>query len=375
LRPPGPFTSVPVDVLDWHKVPVVELTMPRMISGPREPSPRQLRDSDPVPDINMYVYRTVDGCDHGSLIDFICSGIVQLLSRTPVCGCVNVNRYSSHFHSIPATDSLWQTSFPQQDVVVVSAVNDGYAEAFIEMASSVQYWEPGRLIVLYDIGLSQTNRARFNRMCNVIVMPPLMELYPKLSRRVMVPKEYAWKAICIYDAVMRWTAVIWIDGGSTIVAPMTPIVDLLLHHGYLGMKGQDEDASRWIYQGTARHLGVEPGWFKNLPSFSGNTQGYVRDGPLHHVLVQYVNCSVNTEVCMAAPVRSTAAVNFICASFRAVFIWNQCILSLHPQGSSLGNHRYDQSVLSILCYHQHGLETKHFTWWLAAGTSQYTSST
>ena len=43
---------------------------------------------------------------------------------------------------------------------------------------------------------------------------------------------YAWKLLALEDALRRAPAVLWLDAGSTVVAPLGAVGDALLADGY-----------------------------------------------------------------------------------------------------------------------------------------------
>lgn len=244
------------------EMPLLISSNPRAPKGPHPPE-KPMRETDPVPDLK---------------------------------------RYASHFSPVPASDATWKSTVREEDVVMITASTGSFSAGVHEIAASLQYWEPDRLLIVYDLDMTATQRSAIKLLCNVVLMPPLREMYPQLSHQIFFPRSYAWKAMCIYDALTRWPAVFWSDVRSILTAPLQPLASLLVKHGYVMMKGQDEDASRRIYQGTAAALGVQSSWFKDLPSFSGNTQAYVRNGPLQDVMLRYTECSVKVNTCMAPQV-------------------------------------------------------------------------
>ena len=94
----------------------------------------------------------------------------------------------------------------------------------------------------------------------------------------------------------------------------------LLEDGHFLVRGQDQDMTRWTHHGMFRYLGADRAHFVGKESYSGNTLGFVHGSAAHeHMLRPLVHCALVTE----------------------------CIT---PEGSSLANHRQDQSALSVLAY-------------------------
>jgi hypothetical protein len=58
--------------------------------------------------------------------------------------------------------------------------------------------------------------------------------------------QYAWKPLAIKDAVDVFGGVLWLDAGSTVTGPLTPVFDALHRDGHFFVQGQDMDCSRWV---------------------------------------------------------------------------------------------------------------------------------
>lgn len=85
-------------------------------------------------------------------------------------------------------------------------------------------------------------------------------------------------------------------------------------------QGQDADMVPWCHDLTWQYFKLDKNTFHGRPSYSGNTVGFVYDSPAYHeILKPWVECAA-VEACMA------------------------------PPGTSTANHRFDQSVLSIITY-------------------------
>lgn len=75
---------------------------------------------------------------------------------------------------------------------------------------------------------------------------------------------------------------------------------------------------RWAHEGTFKYLNQTRDRFHKRPSFAGGLWGFVKGSPHYeHILKPWVACA-KTPAC------------------------------IQPPGSSLGNHRFDQSAVSII---------------------------
>jgi hypothetical protein len=104
----------------------------------------------------------------------------------------------------------------------------------------------------------------------------------------------------------------------------------------LPLQGQDNNMVPWCHDLTWAYFKLDKNKFQGKPSYSGNTVGFVYDSPAYHkILKPWVECAA-VEACMA------------------------------PPGTSTANHRFDQSVLSIITYTSGLNVTEHTELLLAA---------
>jgi hypothetical protein len=152
-------------------------------------------------------------------------------------------------------------------------------------------------------------------------------------------RTYAWKSLILNETLQRYSSIFWLDAGSTVTGPLTPIVQILEQSGIFLVQGQytNMDLS---HPGTWEWLG-QPRTTIDRPHYSGNTQVYTNPSRYVDLVVrQLADCAMEAA-CIA------------------------------PNGNSLHNCRYDQMALSILAYSQH---IPHFTEYLASSRTQLTEN-
>ena len=114
------------------------------------------------------------------------------------------------------------------------------------------------------------------------------------------------RLLCVSCARVR----VWLPGIEAIIA----------EHGVFLVQGQDGDMAPWIHEGTLSYLGLQRQPLRGKPSFAGGIQGWRKGSEAARaVLPKLLQCAMD------------AACN-------------------SPPGSSLGNHRYDQSALSAVVH-------------------------
>jgi hypothetical protein len=131
---------------------------------------------------------------------------------------------------------------------------------------------------------------------------------------------YSFKPIAIREALNVFQHVLWLDAGSTVTGDIySAVMPILEREGHFFVQGQDLNSSPWIYEGMLKHYGFSREFFKNKPSYSGNTVGFTQNSA--NILDLWVACASDAN-CIA------------------------------PSGHSKQNHRYDQASLTVLLFTQ-----------------------
>jgi hypothetical protein len=150
---------------------------------------------------------------------------------------------------------------------------------------------------------------------------------------------YAWKPIIVNETVHKYGSIFWLDSGSTLAGPVQPVQEALQHQGIVLMKGQDLDMRPKASEKSFEWFGYDKRAMSVGPHFSGNTQAFL---------------------CPSRYMETVVIPNCKCA------LDPNCIA---PAGSQLGNHRYDQTTISILAY-MPKTRLPHYTEFLAASRDQ-----
>jgi hypothetical protein len=228
------------------------------------------------------------------------------------------------------------------DMVVVSAANEQYFPALKNLAASVKFWSPERQIVVYNLGMTESQLEDVKTWSNLRTLKWEEGIPQSLPPHFNELKNYAWKPTIINETVHKYRSIVWADSGSTFTGPILQIEDILRWSGIFLVKGQDEDMKPMSHEGTYQWLGSDKGTFRtglNSPHFGGSVQGYVFPSRyIDSIVIPNAQCALDPN----------------------------CIT---PIGSSLSNHRYDQTSMSILAYKE-DVQAPHYTEYLAAGSNQ-----
>jgi hypothetical protein len=156
-------------------------------------------------------------------------------------------------------------------------------------------------------------------------------------------KVYAWTPIIIQETLAKYKMIFWLDAGNTLKGPITPIENIVKRNGIVLFHGQDESMTHMAHEKSYDWFNFSKATMVTGPHVSGNTQAYL--SPSRYV-ESLVHCNAK---CAMDP---------------------SCIA---PVGSGLGNHRYDQTTLSLCAYHPK-VWPNHHTEYLAASAGQVCSN-
>lgn len=227
-----------------------------------------------------------------------------------------------------------QTAQPS-DLVVLSYAGESYFRGLSELAASLRYWAPHARLVVYNLGLREESMKLMDQWSNLLAIHWREGFPDSIPMHARVGKVYAWKPIALAEAVQRYGKILMFDGGTCIRGPLDPLERILEQTGNFVAWGQDADMMQKSHPKSFEWFNYSKDEFIGGPSFGGGTQGYLYPSEAYGRVVRpMLSCAMNAS----------------------------CI---QPVGSGLSNHRYDQTVLSILSYQYHVMLQPH-TEYLAA---------
>ena len=226
------------------------------------------------------------------------------------------------------------------DMIVVSGANKDFFYALENLAASLSYWAPRHSLVVYNLGMTEQQLQFVRSWSNLLDLKwpdGIPTSYPSHVRLNL--KNYAWKPIVINETVHEYKSIFWLDAGATFVGPIEPIQSILHQHGIFLVHGQDDSMRGRSYNLTYQWFGYRKESFIGGPHYAGGIQGHVFPSRyIDTIVVPNAACALD-ESCIA------------------------------PTGSHTGNHRYDQTTLSILAHQQH-IRVPHHTEYLAGSRDQ-----
>lgn len=210
-------------------------------------------------------------------------------------------------------------------MTIVTGASSNHFSPLRNLLQSIAFHEPSTHAVVYDLGLYENERAwliangwniqRFD-----------FENYPEhfqikahsgnLILRHVEAGAYAWKPVIVFRSLNEFGKVLWLDSGNLIHGSLDRIVGELDRCGIYTPKSEGT-VGQWTMPETVARLGVRP--------------DVVHAGSRNAAVVGF-NASVGS-VARLSERWARAAQD------------RECIC---PDGCSYFNHRFDQSILSIL---------------------------
>jgi hypothetical protein len=225
-------------------------------------------------------------------------------------------------------------------MVIVTGATLGYMKGLTNLCASLRYWAPHHKVVVYNLGgMMAEHIQEIEGWQNVVAVEWRDGVPPQYPPHVSKGKIYAWKPIIVNETLHKYKSIFWLDAGSTVAGPITPIENVIQRTGLMLVKGQDMDMKQKSFEATYEWFNTTKETFQAGPHYSGNTQAFMLPS-------RYVE--------------SVVLPNAACA------MDPNCI---SPLGARLRNHRYDQTTISILAYHPK-VRAPHYTEYLAAGKNQ-----
>jgi hypothetical protein len=289
-------------------------------------------------------------------------------------------------HMTKQGDNNNDPTLPSEQMVIITAATRGYVRGLRNLVASARYWAPTHAVVVYNLGgLTPVEQTEIRSWPNVIDLGWPHGVPARYPPHVQRGSIYAWKPIIINETLTKYKSIFWLDAGSSLAGPITPAEQIVqrtgmcvcmmydvsivsridwsiaacmhtcsahkltyilyiyiyicvVRTGMFLVKGQDMDMK---LSAPESYL-----WFNTTkeklptgPHFSGNTQAYLYPSRYYDAVV-----AANAQCALTA----------------------ECIA---PTGSSLRNHRYDQTTLSIAAYHPK-VRAPHYTEYLAYAIAQ-----
>ena len=219
--------------------------------------------------------------------------------------------------------------------LIVSAVSSNHYEEAKDMIGSAQQFLPTRRIVMYDLGLEESQRKELDKFCNVELKTFGFEQYPPHFKTL---DKYAWKPIIIRQLALEAEYLFWADASIRFIKDFESSFSKLdkfpvkgRHHGI--------DIIQLTHAGTLEYLNVTREAMQNLNGIEAVLVLFKTNEVAMHIIDVWCDCAMH-EDCIA-PKKA---------------IRGSCNFNLVKPGSTkyIGCHRFDQSALNVVIVREYG---------------------
>lgn len=231
-------------------------------------------------------------------------------------------------------------SLQTSDVLMMTGASDNHAFHSFNCLYSMVLADPYASYVYLSLGLNnQTERVLFSHFRTISLIQGKMKSsgflayrvfnwnnYPEwmsLKKRGARDSAYAWKVISLCDVFNEWKAItFWLDGGCVIRDGISREVTMARHHGlYSAYSGGD--VNRWTHNDTQHFM--------------------INNGLLHHYVDGKQPMAMATSFIL--DYSNVTIRNRFLPLFLKCAYTQKCIV---PRNTTENNHRWDQSVLTLL---------------------------
>ncbi len=145
-----------------------------------------------------------------------------------------------------------------------TGANADYFDALLNLIGGIHRYNFDELgeIAVFDLGLFPEQVDLLKHIEKVVVYP-LEMTHPELlvscdfNGGKSVPGWFAWKPVCVKQALDLYPDVLWMDAGTTIMRPLNDLFAYIREHGYFLHNGSDWSASRGATRYVVEKLNLE----------------------------------------------------------------------------------------------------------------------
>ncbi|XP_071853018.1 uncharacterized protein [Apostichopus japonicus] len=211
-------------------------------------------------------------------------------------------------------------------LVLITAFSDNHYKEAMGYIGTAQKYMPGKRIIVYDLGLSNTMKRKVRKLCDVKLRRFPFNNYPQHVKNL---QSYAWKPVIINLSLNEFGAIYYGDASIRFKKSLKVLLPgIQRHHGYMSYIAYFDPRK------GARYRLTVPAMFTKL--------GVDRE--------EYHNCNNSAPHIQAG---NQLIINSTTIQTKLMQPWLQCALEkecIAPKGSSRANHRQDASAITIIAY-------------------------
>ena len=233
-------------------------------------------------------------------------------------------------------------------LVVVTAISSNHFDEAQDMIASVQSNLPNTRIVLYDLGLSDSQRNSTSEKCNVEIRKFDFNKYSNVPT-VKNLRSYAWKPLLIKEISQDYEVILYGDASLRVLRPVTELLlSYILVFPFVSGPVFVRPVVSLIHDGMIAYLKLNQTREQLYIDMKQTYQGGVFCMWMTKIfqekfLSNWVDCASHQE-CISPKGASVSRCSL-----------NNINLPGY-KGEYAGCHRYDQSALNLILYREFGVE-------------------
>ena len=221
--------------------------------------------------------------------------------------------------------------------LIVSAISSNHFEEAKDMIGSAQKFLPTRRIVLYDLGLQESQRKEIKQFCNVELRKFDFGKYPSHLKFLY---RCSWKPFIIRQLAQEAEHLFWADASIRFVKDFESSLSKL---DKFPLKGHHHspDIIQLTHTGTLDYFNVTREAMRNVKGIEGGLVLFKTNEVAMHIIDLWCDCAMHED----------------CIAPKNTIVY-PCNFKLVRPGSTkyAGCHRYDQSVLNVVIVREYGKE-------------------
>ena len=228
-----------------------------------------------------------------------------------------------------------------QHLIILTAISDNHFSESKGMFSTVRNCFPEKKIIVYDLGLNETNKRHLTQQDNTELRPFPFEEYSNITYLKDL-KCYGWKPIIAYKVSLEYDVILYGDSSLRMKScNIAPALEHLLKFPIFSGHPVHYRAIEFTHDGMIEYLKF-PNTRKEMADVKTYSGGLwlllVNSESRKKIIEPWFDCALHKQ-CMAPAGSQRKPCHFT---------------DIHD-GHYVGCHRYDQSALNLILAREYGL--------------------
>ncbi len=211
----------------------------------------------------------------------------------------------------------------KQKLTIVTAASSTHAKSLMQFLNSVSKYSPNSIVEVYSLDLNPNQLEELNIFTinnqNININNFTFNKFPEHFNIMIQNGSYAWKGVIIHEVYNRTEGlVLWLDAGNLINNNLFFIKVLIYIHGFFSPISSNRIID-WTHPDTLKK-------FEDL-------ENYYKKRNKNGAIIGFNVSNKNSKLFIEDFYKMSIDKSYIA-----------------PDGSSRENHRYDQSIISLLFF-------------------------